>query len=308
MSKINRKKYGVISDIHLNPSMMTPIVNRLKSEGVDALVLNGDIGNDLESIDNTLDKATSLGVETYVQPGSHERLEDYFPVLEKFLNKKSNLVNVLKDSKIEFSDHHLVFLPGSDYRSGGEFALESFDGSNGGLCKTPKGDIYITNINSLDSMVTDPEKTIVFCHVPRKFYNPKICVDHAHFGQLKNGDIYPKPIVEEIVKNKFGKHMAEDRIEEHMGAFARDFFGISLKRENRGNTDLKLAYERNGITKAISGHFHESSHRANDSKSRYVSEDFFTDDLFYNSGAADDGLAGIVNVVGNKIAYKNIVL
>ena len=93
-----------------------------------------------------------------------------------------------------------------------------------------------------------------------------------------------------------------------MGAFARDFFGISLKRENRGNTDLKLAYERNGITKAISGHFHESSHRANDSKSRYVSEDFFTDDLFYNSGAADDGLAGIVNVVGNKIAYKNIVL
>jgi hypothetical protein len=37
-----------------------------------------------------------------------------------------------------------------------------------------------------------------------------------------------------------------------------------------------------------------------------VPEGQFTDNLFYNSGAADYGLAGILCVDGNKVAYKNI--
>ena len=307
MAKINRKKYGIISDIHTNPRKITPILHKLKNEGVDALVLNGDIGNNLISIYNTLDQATSLGVETYVQPGSHEKLEDYFTVLEIFLNKNSNLINVIQDPKIEFDDHHLVFLPGSDYRSGGEFALDDFDISNNEIYGDSEGKIHITNMRNLDSMVTDSEKTIVFCHVPRKFYDIDNCVDYAYFGELKDGTIYPGIAVEAIVKNKFRKNLSLDYIEDIVPTLAKKM-GISLKQENRGNACLEKAYSRNGITKAISGHFHEASHRANDSGGKHITENYLTDNLFYNSGTADDGLAGIVMVEENKISYKNIIL
>ena len=40
-------------------------------------------------------------------------------------------------------------------------------------------------MQDLTRLVTAPEKTIVVCHVPRKFDNVKTGVDVAKFGQAK---------------------------------------------------------------------------------------------------------------------------
>ena len=82
----------------------------------------------------------------------------------------------------------------------------------------------------------------------------------------------------------------------------------TLRKENRCNTDLRDSYEKLGIKKEISGHFHESGHRANDRQNKHVPENAFIDELFWNSGCLDSGQCGILIVEDNKVAYKNIRL
>ena len=67
-------------------------------------------------------------------------------------------------------------------------------------------------------------------------------------------------------------------------------------------------YEKLGIRKAVSGHFHESSHRANDRNSKHVFENTFVEELFWNSGCLDIGQCGILTVKDNKVSYRNVRL
>jgi hypothetical protein len=84
--------------------------------------------------------------------------------------------------------------------------------------------------------------------------------------------------------------------------------GWTLKRENRGNEDLKNLYSELGITKAVSGHFHESSHRATDSNGIIVPQNTFVDNLYWNAGHLDVGHAGILIVKNGKVNYQNITI
>ena len=106
-------RYGVISDVHRNPGILPEIVEALRKEKIDGLFLNGDLGEDQRMIGYTIHHALSLGVQTFVQPGSHETVADYIPVVNHFAERNSLLVDVLKTPKFELKDHHLVFLPGS---------------------------------------------------------------------------------------------------------------------------------------------------------------------------------------------------
>ena len=70
--------------------------------------------------------------------------------------------------------------------------------------------------------------------------------------------------------------------------------------------DLKGLYEELGIKKSVTGHFHESSHRANDLSGCHVEQGRMVGELFWNSGCLDMGHAGLLIVDGEKVQYENI--
>ena len=84
--------------------------------------------------------------------------------------------------------------------------------------------------------------------------------------------------------------------------------GLTLKEENRGNKDLANLYEELGITKAVSGHFHESGHRAHDGKVNPIQQGTLVKELYWNSGQLDLGQTGILTISDGKVAYQNVML
>lgn len=153
-------------------------------------------------------------------------------------------------------------------------------------------------MDDVKKYVKHPEKTVVVCHVPRRFDNLETAVDYASFGEVTedfefDGEMTPKGTI--VVASKVLE-------------YARKGYPIVLREENRGNPDLRDLYEQTGVVKAISGHFHESSHRANDRKGEHVKEGEFVNELFWNSGHFDSGAVGILTVDGEKAAYQNVRL
>src|SRR3989344_548003 len=329
-------KYGIISDIHGNPNVVIPTIDILKTKGVDRLLVNGDIGHldgDLrESVENwglrrsvdytsyILARLGESGIETYVQPGSHEPVAVYDQVMDFFEDKFSNIFNAVSIPFIDGEDHRIVFLPGSDFVSGGEYIIGDNRlssgryvnaGENGSqlvrcagwkqhlqaIAEHGKG-FYYSNMNDLRSSVKEPEKTIVICHIPRKFDNLVTCVDMAVFGEATKDFILNDNPVEKglIFPIETARKVAS------AGA------PVSLKQENRGNEELRKLYNEIGIRKAVSGHFHESSHRANNSNGEHVKQGEYVDGLFWNSGCLDFGHCGILSVRDGKVRYENIDL
>ncbi|MFA6460702.1 MAG: metallophosphoesterase [Candidatus Woesearchaeota archaeon] len=301
------KTYGIISDMHdIDIRAVPAIIQILKDEEVDALVLNGDLFgersgyNSQDYFATLLDLAGQSGLETYVLPGSHEEVKIFEPVLDHFVGKYGNLVNTLAHPKVEQEDHHLVFLPGSDWRAGDAvqhgYALE--DQNPTGVYANQEGYIRIFNMVDLQKLLSAPDKTIVFSHIPGKFSCVETGVDMAEFWETRRqfqlgdqvcevGSIFPGPVGYELVRQ---------------GA------PITLKKENRGNPLLKSLFERLGVTKNITGHFHESAGRAHDLECKAVEAGLFVPTLFYNASCMDRLMVGMVSVDGPKVAYENINL
>lgn len=326
--------YGVISDLHgIDISVVPPVIQILKNEEIDALVLNGDLMGERsrlppqEYLATLLEIAGQSGLETYVLRGSHEEVRICEPVIAHFAQKFGNIIDALRHPKVEKKEHHLVFLPGSDWRSGGAvqqgYALDDKNKSgiyqikedeiskdrisnstddviDSEISRGQEGYLCIVNMNDLQKLVSDPDRTVVFSHVPRKFNNPETAVDTAEFWETKQpfqllvegqvcqvGTIFPGPV---------GYHLA------------RQGAPIQFKRENRGNEVLKRIYEELGISKNITGHFHESAGRAHDLEGIAVEEGLFVPELFYNASCLDRLMAGVVSVTGPKVAYENVDL
>ena len=93
-------KYGVLSDIHSNPTIVPIAIASLKSQGAERLLVNGDVFSLQKTLQETqnqfayvLDWLGKSGLETIVQPGSHEIFLAYESVIEYFASKYSNLIN-----------------------------------------------------------------------------------------------------------------------------------------------------------------------------------------------------------------------
>ncbi|MAH03239.1 hypothetical protein CMI39_00435 [Candidatus Pacearchaeota archaeon] len=314
-------KYGIISDVHDNPRVVPLAIDVLKSKGVEKLLVNGDIGGTKETLQDSqnytafiLDSIGKSGLESFVMPGSHETLLGYTPVINHFADKYNNIFDIQKISHVDNNGHRLIFLPGSDFLCGGEYEFGNGNLSSGkyfyngenlfnlepeqyAQLKEGQRQFQYANINDIKEYANKPEKTIVVSHVPRKFHNIDEAVDVAEFGEVtedfnlngdnvKKGAVFPLPVAMQIAKT---------------GA------PVLIKKENRGNGDLKNLYEDLGITKAVSAHFHESGHRANDDSGNHVRENTFTDNLFYNSGCLDNSQAGILIVREDaKVSYENV--
>lgn len=295
-----KTKYGIISDIHEDPRVAAPAIQVLKDQGIDKLILNGDIGNSQQFVANVLNSAGQSGIETYVQPGSHEKLEDFEPVIKHFQDKYSNLINVFDNQKISNKGQDLVFIPGSDFLCGGEYSLRDAGEAQSGFYKFNNGTMRIINMNDLTKLVTNPDKTIVVSHIPRKFDNLENGIDMAEFGEAEkrfqvNNDIFEEGII-----------MSRPVALGYVNAGCP----IKFKKENRGNEDLKNIYEGLGIKKSVSGHFHESVHRACDRQGNKVNQGREIDELFWNASYCDNGKVGILSVNGdtNQVSYENLDL
>lgn len=357
--------YGIVSDIHKsNPVRVRQAFHVLKESGAQKLVLNGDVIGEQNQIIPpesflrfVLKSAADTNLETYVQFGSHEEFFQSVPILKHMAGLYGNLVNVQDNQKIKALDHDLVFLPGSDINAGGEFTFGT-DGPTNFYIITERGLIPFTdlsqyqaliqkgiargvvayyNLNDLEKLVTEQEKTILFCHVPRNFKqitNLEICVDMAEFGQAsddfevltgKDRDGKERKLilykflertVAEALENKgIVEVVSSDKIRKN-GIVPKSLavrfmnYGIGVpiefKKDNRGNESLANLYQRLGITKAVSGHFHESVHRAHDRSGRIVPEKEFSPELFWMASYLDASKIGLLHVRDNLVAYQNV--
>ena len=310
-------RYGIISDVHLDPKVVLFAIDVLKNQGAEKLLVNGDIGNQQRNLQESQDYIASIldpisksGLESYVQPGSHETLLAFDPVLDYFADRYDNLFTISNPLKIEQSGHDLVFLPGSDFLCGGEYPFGNHSQlPSGRYIQTEKGLIpfkefeqYVgalqqgiaqgamkyANMGDLRNLVTDPDKTILVCHVPRRFDNLETAVDMAESGEaikdfqlqgdkVEKGSIFPLATAIQV---------------------AQAGYPVEIRKVNGGNEDLRKLYEELGIKKAVSGHFHEAGHRANDRNGNHVQEGQDVRELFWNSGHLDIGQTGILTVRG----------
>ncbi|MBI4151377.1 metallophosphoesterase family protein [Candidatus Woesearchaeota archaeon] len=303
-------KYGIISDVHRDPRIVSVAVDILKRGGAEKLILNGDIGERQGSLPASqdyvaviLDAVGKSGLESYVVRGSHETVGAFEPVLDYFKGKYPSLVDTFDCPKVEENGHHLVFLNGSDFVCGGEYHLGSNEEIPSGLYHINAGLLRYVNMNDLKRHVTDGEKTIIVCHVPRKFDSIDGAVDVAYFAEsIADGSVIPGIVVEEMIRKQHG-----DVSDEEVKRIAA-VNGLIFKEENRGNAELRDLYAELGITKAVSGHFHESGHRAHDGAVNPVPQETFVGELYWNSGQLDVGQTGILTVRDGKVSYQNLLL
>ncbi len=294
--------YGVISDVHgVNINLVSRAFDYLKNEEVDGVVLNGDIIGERSGINpinyftKVLEIAKKSDLKTYVLPGSHEEVKIFEPIIEHFSNKYDSIINTLKIPKIEKKEFDLVFLPGSDWRAGNArdqgYSLETEN--NSGLYKNEKDEyLRVINMHCLEELVTNPDKTVLFSHVPAKFNVPET-VDVAKFYETKEnfkfghdiceaGSVFPEPVGYNLLIQ---------------GA------PVEFKEENRGNEKLKRIFEEVGITKNITGHFHESAGNANDLKNEKVKPKKYNSELFLNASCLDNRILSVVSIDEDNISY-----
>ncbi|MBI3334430.1 metallophosphoesterase [Candidatus Pacearchaeota archaeon] len=363
---MNETVYGIISDVHEHPEFVPFAVHVLKQLGAQKLIVNGDIGGRYGSLRDSQDFTAQIlaplvesGLETFVQPGSHETLDVFEPVVNYFTERHPQLHSALEHPFSEQNGHDLIFLPGSDFTCGGQYLLCASSDKN----ELPSGKyaitihnefiplkerkqiellanldkiagvVYVINMSDLERLVKRPEQTLVVCHVPPKFGNTSVGIDMAHFGVTnetfdicvgvdldgkKRYVIHKGPIeafrakcqklgIQEIINRQvvYDGSIFPQREAESWIAYGAP---ITLKIENRGNVDLRRLYDELGIRKAVSGHFHESVHRAHDASCKQVPEGAFTQELFWNASYLDEMKVGLLKTRDANAAYRNILL
>lgn len=337
--------YGILSDMHeADPRLAGLAIDIFKKKNVDGVVLNGDLVGDRfrglktgEYLSCILSYAASSGLETYVLPGSHESVLEFERIVGQFQKSFPNIVYAVEKPKAEKKGHSLVFLGGSDWRPtltlDTGFAID--EKTTSGLYDTGGGNaLRVLNINDLRRTVTEPESTILFSHVPRKFSHGG-AVDEAHFIEsidfdfrLGEGKAYSRTtgvrpaiqLVMEYLKKEGkpimgygGANPSEEAItkfaSKHAKAAGTDVLEVFVeKKENRGNEALKKLYGDLKITKNVTGHFHEANGKAHDGSGVKVKEKRLTEELYWMASYVDGLLAGLLTVSGKEVSYQNIGL
>ncbi len=326
-------KIGIISDVHRNPERVSYGVRKLKDLGVERLVLNGDIGeagNVQESQEYTariLEPVIRSGLETYIQPGSHETLSGFGVVVDTLSQKHNSLVNMLHTPFVDFAGYRLAFLPGSDVHSGGEYhlqaelpsgqyavlkeglvplespaALESFARE-----KRLKGVLHNTKMYDLAAFVENPQKTIVVCHIPACFPIGPKGVDFAYFATNADGELIPGMALEQGIRRQIKEKNGRDISAQDLERIA-ETYGFIFHKRNVGNKNLRKLFDELGIKYAINGHIHESGHHAHNKKGNAVPEYTPHQELFWNSGCLDQEQMGILFLGDSGVAYQNVKL
>lgn len=324
-------RIGMISDIHgpLTKEGIEKALAILQHAGVDLLVLNGDIGDchatlngGIENIRTVIDTVGKRGLETYVQPGSHESITAYQSVVDILSTRYPNIIDAVRTPTSDIKGYRLAFLPGSVtlYR-GAEYPLQrgvqtgDYTITAEGLrlfnaeeftCLTNEGKdvtrVHCTNMDDLAKLVDDPERTVVFCHEPARFDDAKEHgVDFTYFAESPRGFI-PGILLEREIKQREGR---DNLSREELDRIAQSM-GLTFKRENVGSKDLRAVFDDNGVRFAVNGHIHDASHRAHSRDGTPVAEQTVVNELFWNSGCYSFGLVGVLTLHDNGVSYQNL--
>lgn len=325
-------RIGIISDVHTNPQRVVLGIQKLKGLGVERLILNGDIGEAAELLEDSqrftgeiIETAGKSGLETYVQPGSHETLAGYEPVVDILSVRYSNIIDMLRTSFVDLAGYRLLFLPGSDVHSGGEYHLGvevpsgRYAVTQEGLVSLTgwdtvaelrakdqfKGEIQYRNIADLTRHIEEGPKTVLVCHVPALFDIGSQGVDFAYFATNREGAFIPGAVLEAQIREGFVQHHKRTASSEEIESVAQTH-GFTFHRRNVGNPLLRQFLDQMNIAYAVNGHIHESGDHAHDRQGNFVSQRTVVPELFWNSGCFDRGQMGILTLTDEGVAYENV--
>lgn len=279
-------KLGIFSDIHQSPQHIVDALKFFLEEKVDLLIGAGDISNSYPALEYVIRNLAAAGLPAVLIPGSHETVDDWY---KAFKLAPSHIIDGLRQRKLSLDSFDLVLLPGSEFTAGGDFTL-----TDQGDSRFEEG-VYKTSVNDLESLVTQPEKTIIVCHNPPKFQTER-GLDYAFFSDTKN---HVLPGYHALFYNQV--------LEKHER--------YQTKRENRGYQPLtekiKIIFPGKK-EKVIAAHFHEMTHRATNREEKPVSENSWTENLYHLASNLDlDRVAVWETRTGNnllEVKYKNINL
>jgi hypothetical protein len=327
----NATAIGIMSDLHhQGPGFARYIAEQLQAAGASMLVLNGDMGNVRDTLQESQDRfyqtlrsVAGLGLPTFVQPGSHETVLMYEPVVDVVEGMYPDFHNAVHSPAVDVAGHRLAFLPGSTtLLQGAEYKLDDqtptgkymqvgdsyqhFDARLVGQLRQRGQSVpllQVQNMHDLEQRIGDPERTIVFTHEPAHHPEAKEhAVDHAYFA-VKQDDhsILPGFFLEMKIRQQIGHDAPYDRVQEVARAN-----GWELMNPNQGNPALRQLFDRLSVRYAVTGHFHESSHHAHDRAGNPVEEgELVPTELFWNSGELDRGMAGLLLVGDEGVKYVN---
>ncbi len=325
-------RIGIISDVHAQPEFVRKGIARLQRLGVERLIVNGDIGIHAPLLEDSqrytagiLEAVGDSGLESYVQPGSHESISGYGPMVDILSSRYGNLIDMLRTPFVDIAGYRFAFLPGSDSLSGGEYTF-GIEAPTGRYAVTEtelvpitgwdtvsqlqaeerfQGELHYTNIRDLIPRIETAEKTILVCHVPARFAVGAQGVDFAYFARDSEGSIIPGYHLEaqivDAVQKKEGRKATADEIIRIANAH-----GFTFQRENVGNVLLRRFLDEMRISCAINGHIHESGHHAHDREGNPVPQGKPLPELFWNSGCFDRKQMGILTLSDEGVAYQNV--
>ena len=332
--------YGVISDAHAAPLEYFDLAAQvLKKEGIDALILNGDIvGNQVSSnpqeylVGALSNLIKHLNVPILYNPGNWEQFHLTNPVLEH-VGKHYNVQNTAASQVADVADHRLIFVPGGDLRANNAdkwgYSLE-FGKNETSIYENEGKYISVFNANDLFNMVKDPNNTLVFSHVPSRFDGtdktdsvhqwiipePYFKDEVKYAGGIRDIKYYPangrssllyKPgrIISESLHKKQKPGITTDP--ELAKALIEG--GINtIEQRNVGTQELGDILNKIGIEKVVSGHIHPAAGNAHDKEGNAIEEGVFGKQLFYNASFLDHLKVGMVSMEGGAAAYERIDL
>ncbi len=326
-------KYGVLADYQGDPSRLNALVRAMENEGVDAYIWNGIEAESPELIFRALQEVAQTGKPVFAQPGSHEPMAWWEPVMQIAQQHYSNVTDATKKPWHDGEGHRLVFMPGSDVQAGaGQYHLAA-GMIPGDYLRTQEGMqrltpeefsralqhpqlsqqlIHVHPMESLEQLVRDeegkvtPQNTILVSHVPPRFSGKK-GVDYAFFGQdLEQQGIVPGEFLEGFVRTLVGDAALS------VVTYQVWKIGYKLKHDNVGNKTLSSTMRRSGVTKAITSHIHEAGHYAHDMDGNFVAPETPSMQLAHNTGSVGEGKAAIYTIDSDNnnavMSYKNIMI
>lgn len=155
--------FGVLSDIHGNVEKVKYFLEIFRNNGVEYLILPGDIGEQEEQIYEVLRVASELSVPVFIIPGNHESKDDYYNSIKKI--NKDNIIDCSKFRFFDGDDADLAFVPG--------YFIQSMTIENGFIFNESDVDIIRTLIIN---------NTILVAHSPPKF-TTKNAIDVIYDGK-----------------------------------------------------------------------------------------------------------------------------
>jgi hypothetical protein len=332
-------KYGIISTVYDHREFYEKILIEMMSEKVSAIILNG-ISPIKEIASYAIKTAAKTDLPIITIP-YEETFTEYYKAIGQARTKHKNIIDSVTNQYIKQNGHEILFLPGTTDPFQSQFVLSTEKET--GLyyykekeakkkcsdtrnilkkinkdqiekifkCQKLSQNIYsIQDIESLAGKIKAPERTTIISPRPREFPNPTHSIDLEMFFKTDETEIYTLSQLAQTIISTYsepGFEITPTEAFEEINDMIKegDITPVYL---NDGDEILRNITEKYGVTKTIASSPAASSHIAHTNNNIGIPENVLSTELHYNTGIAEEGLAGILYLKDDKAAYKNITL